>query len=101
MTPFELLSCLFLGVAAGFTLAGLARWRSVGFVRALTLGALGGLVGGLIGTGTFPEGPVWGALGYHPVAAAFAVAGGCSAVALVRLLIGYPGGRTTRPSQGP
>jgi len=28
---------------------------------------------------------------YHVTAAAFAVVGGCSAVALVRLLIGHPG----------
>ena len=91
MTYFELLSCLFLGVASGSTLAALARWRSVGAVRTVMLSALGGLVGGWVGAGMFPQGPVWGDMPYHVTAAAFAVVGGCSAVALVRLLIGHPG----------
>jgi hypothetical protein len=97
MNYFELLSCLFLGVASGFTLVGLARWRSVGAFRAVALSALGGLVGGEVGVGMFPQGPVWGAMPYHVVAAAFAVMGGCSAVALVRLLISYPWTQGDRP----
>ena len=100
MTPFELLSCVFLGAAAGFAIAALARWPSVGVARALALGTIGGLVGGLIGAGWFSDGPVWGELRYHPMAAAFAVAGGCSAVVLVRLLIGHPTVNAGRPFQG-
>jgi hypothetical protein len=91
MTYFELLSCLFLGLGSGFMLSALARWRSVGAFRTVVLSALGGLVGGEVGAGMFPQGPVWGDMPYHVTAAAFAVVGGCSAVALVRLLIGHPG----------
>jgi hypothetical protein len=101
MSVFELLSCVVLGVGTGFSLAGLAGWRSVGFARALALGALGGLVGGLVGVGTFPEGPVWGEMRFHPAAAAFAVAGGFSAVSLLRLLIGRPTLPDDQPFQKP
>jgi hypothetical protein len=88
MTLFELLTGVCLGVVAGVALAALGRWRSIGFSDVVSLGALGGAVGALIGTASSASGPVWGAMDYHPMAALFAFFGGGSAVALVRLLIG-------------
>jgi len=88
MSTFEMLSALFIGIAAGVVLAALGRWRWIGFLRIVSLGGLGGAIGGLIGNAASVAGPAWGEMGYHPVVALFACFGGASAVAAVRLLLG-------------
>jgi uncharacterized membrane protein YeaQ/YmgE (transglycosylase-associated protein family) len=88
MSLFEMLSAVIVGIVAGVALAALGRWRRIGFLRIISLGALGGAVGGLIGNAASVSGPVWGEMGYHPMVALFACFGGASAVAAVRLLLG-------------
>jgi hypothetical protein len=101
MTVFELLSCLALGVAAGYSLTTLARWGSVGIPRALALSSLGGLVGGLVGASISSSGPLWGNTPYHPVAAAFAIVGGVGTVALLRFFVARAALPGRRPSREP
>jgi len=88
MTLFEMLSAVLIGIVAGIVLAALGRWRWIGFLRIVSLGGLGGAIGGLIGNAASVSGPVWGEMGYHPMVARFACFGGASAVAAVRLLLG-------------
>jgi len=88
MTLFEMLSAVLIGIVAGIVLAALGRWRWIGFLRIVSLGGLGGAIGGLIGNAASVSGPVWGEMGYHPMVALFACFGGASAVAAVRLLLG-------------
>ena len=88
MTLFEMLSAVLIGIVAGIVLAALGRWRWIGVLRIVSLGGLGGAIGGLIGNAASVSGPVWGEMGYHPMVALFACFGGASAVAAVRLLLG-------------
>lgn len=86
MTAFELLSSVTLGLVAGFLLAAVAHWRDVGSARALASGALGGLVGALLGFAVVAGGTAWGELEFHPALVPCAIAAGAGAVALLHLL---------------
>ena len=100
MTLFEMLTAVCIGLVSGVILAALGRWKALGFARILILGALGGAIGGLIGLASSASGPVWGEMQFHPIVALFAVFGGASAVAMVRLLKGEKPARVEAPSAG-
>ena len=87
MTPFEFLTSIVLGAVTAVWLMALLRWEGVGFTRALVLGALAGVVGGLISLAT--NGPAWGEMPYHPMTGLFAVLVGASVVVVLRLLVGF------------
>jgi hypothetical protein len=100
MTLFEMLTAVCVGVVSGVILAALGRWRTLGFARILTLGAVGGAIGGLIGMASTASGPVWGEMQFHPIVALFAFFGGASAVAMLRLLMGQTSARAEAPRAG-
>jgi hypothetical protein len=100
MTVFELSSCVVLGIVAGLVLTAFARWRSTGVQRALALGGLGGLVGGLVGASASLRGAAWDLQPYHLVVTASAIVGGLATVELLRLL-GQASLRQPRGLRGP
>lgn len=86
--PFEFLTSIVLGAVPAVCLTASFRWQGIGLSRALVLGALAGVVGGLIGLAASTNGPTWGEMPYHPMTGLFAALGGASVVALLRLLMG-------------
>ncbi len=101
MTPFELLTSVTLGLVSGFVVAAVAHWRDVGSARALAAGALGGLVGALVGFAVVAEESAWGELEFHPALIPCAIVAGAAAVALVHLLRDGRAYRRTRHGHGP
>src|SRR5215471_89121 len=88
MNLFQMVTIVFIGIVSGGVVAAVGGWNWIGVLRLLSLGALGGAIGGAIGNAYSVQGPIWGEMGYHPMAALFACFGRASAVAAVRLLHG-------------
>lgn len=83
MTVFELLSWLVLGAAVGVLVAAFWRTEGLTWLRALGIGAFGGIVGGLIGRILVP-GPISGEMGVVSPALLFAGLGAVVTVFVAR-----------------
>jgi hypothetical protein len=88
MSAFELATACIAGAVFGFVLFAFEGWRSMGVLLSPAMGAVGGLIGGILGRSWYTNAPVWGPINFHPFDAVFGAMGGLLAVSVVRLFWG-------------